>query len=142
MSPTASELRFEAYRGDGSVLLAFDIPETLAPDLAGFAVECHPPRGDRYPLLNRLSFTQQITAATTPAQREWTSTVKAPIQKFHWVHYPEAVPEGTFTYKATAMLFKKGSETELQPGPTKELSLELRNERRGSFELGFTRGYL
>jgi hypothetical protein len=136
------ELRFSVLRGDGAALLAFDVDESLAPDLAGFAIECTPPGGDAYPVLNRLSFEQPITAETTPAERTWTPTKEAPIQKFHWIHYPKDVPSGTFTYTATAMLFKVGTESELEPGPSASVSLELRDSGYGKFKLGFTRGYL
>jgi phosphatidylserine/phosphatidylglycerophosphate/cardiolipin synthase-like enzyme len=136
------ELRFSALRGDGAALLAFDVDQSLAADLAGFAIGCAPPEGDAYPVLNRLSFEQQITAETTPAQRTWTPSSEAPIQKFHWIHYPKDVPAGTFTYSATAMLFKAGSETELEAGPSASVSLELRDSGYGDFKLGFTRGYL
>ena len=135
-------LTLKAYRGDGSALLAFDVDPKLGPDLAGFAIECSPPTGRDYTLLNRLSFAQEITAKTTPAQREWTPTTEGPIQKFHWVDYPPTVTKGKFTYKATAMLFKKGSESAIEPGPTSEVSLELWDEGYGNFDLGFTRGYL
>jgi phosphatidylserine/phosphatidylglycerophosphate/cardiolipin synthase-like enzyme len=135
-------LSLNVYRGDGSALLAFDIDPKLAQDLAGFAIECDPPTGKPYPLLNRLSFAQEITAKTTPAEREWTPTSEAPIQKFHWVDYPPQVTKGKFTYTATAMRFKKGSEQEIEAGPSGEVSLDLWDEGYGNFDLGFTRGYL
>jgi hypothetical protein len=135
-------LRFAVHRGDGAALLAFDVDAELAPDLAGFAVECEPPGGDPYPVLNRLSFAQEITAATTPEQREWTPSAEAPIQKFHWIHFPKDVPAGKFTYRATAMLFADGEETKLKKGPTAQRTLSLRDEGYGNFQLGFTRGYL
>lgn len=138
----SNELRFSAHRGDGAALLAFDVDQDMAADLAGFAVECQPPGGDPYPILNRLSFEHEITADTAPSERHWTQTSKAPLQRFHWIHYPKDVPAGTFTYKATAMLFAPGSETELKPGPSAECSLELRDTGYGKFKLGFTRGYL
>jgi len=138
----AEGLRFAVHRGDGAALLAFDVDAELAPDLAGFAVECQPPRGKPYQLLNRLSFAQAITAETKPSEREWTPTDEAPIQKFHWVHYPKDVPPGKFTYRATAMLFVDGEETKLKEGPTAQRTLELRDEGYGDLELGFTRGYI
>lgn len=138
----SGSLKFTVHRGDGAALLAFDVDAGLADDLAGFAVECVPPTGDPYPLLNRLSFEQEITSETTPAEREWTPTDKAPIQKFHWIHYPKDVPAGKFTYKATAMLFKQGSEKDLEAGPTAECSLELRDDGYGKLDVGFTRGYI
>jgi hypothetical protein len=135
-------LGFAVYRGDGIALLAFDVDKKLVPDLAGFAVECVPPKGDPYPLLNRLGFARKVTAETTPSRRRWTSTFKAPIQKFHWIHFPKDVPPGEFTYKATAMLFREGSETRLKKGPSAEFSLELRDEGYGKLDVGFTRGYM
>jgi phosphatidylserine/phosphatidylglycerophosphate/cardiolipin synthase-like enzyme len=138
----AEGLRFAVHRGDGAALLAFDVNESLVPDLAGFAVECSPPRGKPYQLLNRLSFAQEITAETKPSEREWTPTDQAPIQKFHWVHYPKDVPPGQFTYRATAMLFRDGEESALKKGPSAQRTLELRDEGYGDLELGFTRGYL
>jgi len=138
----AEGLRFAVHRGDGAALLAFDVDAELAPDLAGFAVECQPPKGQPYQLLNRLSFAQAITAETTPSEREWTPSDEAPIQKFHWVHYPKDVPPGKFTYRATAMLFADGEETKLKEGPSAQRTLELRDEGYGDLELGFTRGYI
>src|SRR3954447_2815389 len=132
----SGSLGFTVHRGDGAALLAFDVEEKLADDLAGFAIECIPPEGDPYPVLNRLSFEHEITAATTPTERQWTPSEQAPIQKFHWIHFPKDVPAGQFTYRATAMLFAEGSETELKPGPTAEVSLELRDEGYGKLEIG------
>jgi hypothetical protein len=135
-------MKLSLYRGDGSVMLAFDVNEELAPRLAGFAIECTPPEGDPYRLVNRLSFEQKITAGTTPEEREWTPTDEAPIQKFHWVDFPRDVPPGTFKYKATAMLFVDGTETDLEPGPSDEAEIDIREEGYPKFEVGFTRGYV
>src|SRR5258706_9070891 len=121
-------MKLSLYRGDGVALLGFDVNEELAPRLAGFAIECTPPKGDPYKLVNRLSFEQKITAETTPAEREWTPTDEAPIQKFHWIDYPQDVPSGSFKYRATAMLFVAGSEVELEAGPSDEAEIELRDE--------------
>jgi phosphatidylserine/phosphatidylglycerophosphate/cardiolipin synthase-like enzyme len=52
------------------------------------------------------------------------------------------VTPGEFTYRATAMLFRGGSETRLEPGPEVEVSLELMDEGYSNFDIGFTRGYL
>jgi phosphatidylserine/phosphatidylglycerophosphate/cardiolipin synthase-like enzyme len=139
---TVDGLTLKAYRGDGAALLAFDLDEHYKEDLAGFAIECTPPKGASYPLLNRLSFTRRITTRTTPAERRWTPTAEAPLQTFRWAHFPPDVRPGAFTYRATAMLFRKGSETKLQPGPEVEVSLDLMDEGHAKFDLGFTRGYL
>jgi hypothetical protein len=90
-------LTFAAYPGDGAVLLAFDLDQGMQQDLAGFAVEYTDPDGHTFPVLNRLSFAQQLTSATTPEQRRFFPTSQAPLQKFHWVHFPPDVKPGTFT---------------------------------------------
>ena len=135
-------MKFKSHRGDSCVLLAFDIEQEYADRLAGFAVEYTSPDGKTHPVYNRLSFEHAITAETTPAQRRWLPTAEAPLQKFHWIHFPESVDPGTFTYKATAMLFKDGTEDQLEPGPSAEASLRLMDEPFPSFRLGFTRGYI
>jgi phosphatidylserine/phosphatidylglycerophosphate/cardiolipin synthase-like enzyme len=139
---TSEGLTLKAYRGDGCALLAFDVAEPLVDDLAGFAVEYETPDGRTLPLLNRLRFDGQITAETQPFQRRWTSTWRAPLQRFQWVHFPPEVPDGEFRYRATAMLFKPGAEKAIEPGPTAEVALALLDEGHARFDIGFTRGYL
>ena len=142
---TANEgLTVAAHRGDGVTLLAFDVPEQLVPDLAGFAVQYTTPKGDTHPIRNRLSFRRPITAETLPHERRWTPTDRAPLQKFHWVHFPPDVVPGPFTYHVTAMLFRRGGSrtVTLDPGPSASISLELFDEGYPKFDVGFTRGYL
>ncbi|HEY7421384.1 MAG TPA: phospholipase D-like domain-containing protein [Gaiellaceae bacterium] len=141
-SAQADGLTLCAYPGDGAVLLAFDLDESRQADLAGFAVEYTDPGGKTHPVLNRLSFGQAITSATTPEQRRFTPTDEAPLQKFHWDHFPPDVEPGTFTYKATAMLFQPGSETALTPGPSAEVEVSLMPAGATPLSLGFTRGYI
>jgi PLD-like domain len=135
-------LTLAAYRGDGSVMLAFDASEELSQNLAGFALEVTAPSGSSEPILNRLAFETPITAETTPEERTWTPTSEAPIQKFRWIHFPADVEPGTFTYRATAMRFKTQGNSELDAGPTVELGVDLIDDGFPAFELGFTRGYL
>ena len=121
VSQQSAGLTLTGYPGDGAVLLAFDLDQSRQQELAGFAVTYTDPDGQTFPVLNRLSFAQAITSATTPEQRVWTPTSEAPLQKFHWVHFPPDVKPGAFTYKATAMLFQRGSETALTAGPSAEI---------------------
>jgi phosphatidylserine/phosphatidylglycerophosphate/cardiolipin synthase-like enzyme len=139
---TAGGLTFAAHRGDGAVLLAFDADETLRSDLAGFAVTYVAPDGQTHDVLNRLSFQHAIDADTTPEQRKFLPTKEAPLQKFHWVHFPPDVQPGTFTYRATAMMFKQGTEDELEEGPSTEVGVEVFHPPGDKFTLGFTRGYI
>ncbi len=138
----ADGLTFAAYPGDGAVLLAFDVDQGVEQDLAGFAVEYTDPDGQTFPVLNRLGFAQPVTSATTPEQRRFFPTSEAPLQKFHWVHFPPDVKPGMFTYKATAMLFQPGGETAMTAGPSAELGVTLMPRQPGPFQLGFTRGYI
>lgn len=143
MEQTRSEnggLTAVAYRGDGAALLAFDVTEELAQNLAGFALEFTPPGGERTPIRNRLTFDAQITAATTPEERTWTPTDQAPLQKFHWIHRPPDVEAGEFTYHVTAKLFD--SDGSLKSGPSTDLMLELLDEGYANFDVGFSRAYI
>ncbi len=62
---TKDGLTVKAHRGDGSVLLGFDLEDHLTEHLAGFAVERTGPDGKTAPLLNRVSFQTAFTSATT-----------------------------------------------------------------------------
>src|SRR5690348_5562753 len=109
-----------AHRGDGMVLLAFDLDPKLTANLAGFAVRRVPPSGPAEYLVNRLSFTTKVTAATTPAQRKWTPSDQAPFQKFRWIDFPADTQPGTYRYSATAMYF---SGNRLNAGASAELEV-------------------
>jgi hypothetical protein len=137
-------LTLKAYRGDGGVLLAFDLDQHLTSNLAGFAVQCTAPNGPAAYLLNRLSFDISITAATTPQQRQWTPSNLAPFQKFRWMHFPADLAPGAYTYMVTAMYFGPGGPTQLTPGASANISLELIPSQLQfqHFEMGFTRGDL
>jgi len=81
-------LTVKAHRGDGSVLLGFNLEDHLTEHIAGFAVQRTGPDGKTAPLLNRVSFKSAFTPATTAKDRKWTPTDKAPFQKFCWVDFP------------------------------------------------------
>ncbi|HMF89907.1 MAG TPA: phospholipase, partial [Candidatus Angelobacter sp.] len=96
-------LKVNTFVSDGSVLLAFDMPQ---PDdtFAGFSIQCTPKGKEPYYLLNRLNFTSGVSKATTPDKRVWTTSDKAPFQKYYWIHFPpEAGTVTQFDYKVTAM---------------------------------------
>lgn len=135
---TSNGLTVSAYPGDGDVLLAFSLDPNLLKqnDLAGFAIQYTPPGGQPQWVLNRLNFS---TAVTNAAQHPWTSSQDAPIQKFHWVHFPPDPVAGTFSYKVTAR-YCQG--TNLVDGPSATVGVELVKAAAGNFELGLTRGYI
>lgn len=127
-----------AYPGDGSVLLAMDLTRRPTPDFAGFSIWCHPPAGDPFFLLNRLSFRTRFTALTRPAERVWTPSDQAPFQKFHWVHFRSR--EGDYLYRAAAMFYKPDGS--LEAGPSAEVGVRMAPFSKGGVHMGFTRGYL
>lgn len=102
---TVDGLTLAGHEGVGMVLLAFDLDPSLTAGLAGFAVSRTGAGGAPQALLNRLTFEQRITAATTPDERRWTPSDAAPFQKFRWVDFPPDVATGATTYRATAMYF-------------------------------------
>jgi PLD-like domain len=139
VTSTSDGLTLTAYGALGAVLLAFDLNQHRTDGLAGFAVSRRSPDGKIAFLLNRLSFAQRITAATTPEQRRWTESDQAPFQKFRWIDFPADVRHGKYTYEATAMYFDGDG---LRRGPATAVSLTLAPQAFGRFSLGFTRGYL
>jgi hypothetical protein len=144
---TANGVTIAAYRGDGGVLLAFDLDQALTPHLAGFAVQCAPPQGRSYFLSNRLNFAQAappITSATTAAQRRWWPSDTAPLQKFRWVHFPSDLVPGAYTYTVTAMYFPANGQGPLVVGPSASVPVEFVGGQGAfqNFRIGFTRGML
>jgi len=71
-------LTVAAYAGDGDVLLAFSLDDSVLKQnhLAGFSIQLTPPNGQPAYLMNRLNFSQPITSGTTPQQqqKQWTSS--------------------------------------------------------------------
>jgi hypothetical protein len=136
-------LTVAAYAGDGDVLLAFSLDDSVLKqnDLAGFSIQLTEPNGQPQFLMNRLNFTQAVTSQTTPQQQQnqWTTSQNAPFQKFHWVHFPADVVPGDYTYKVTAR-FCQGNT--LVDGPSAEVTVQLVPQQAGNFAVGLTRGYV
>jgi hypothetical protein len=135
-------LKVNTFVSDGSVLLAFDMPQPEN-TFAGFAIECFP-KGDKpYFLLNRLNFTNGVSKDTGPDQRPYVTSDKAPFQKYYWLHFPpEAGRIQQFDYEVTAMYFQK--DFGLRAGDKARASVDLSEFGAGfkNFTPGFTRGYL
>lgn len=87
-------LSLKAYRGDGSVLLAYDLDSSQTPGLAGFSIQRTAPDGTSSYLLNRLNLTVPVTNQTTPVQRPYTPSNQAPFQTFRWFDLPSEVIPG------------------------------------------------
>lgn len=143
-----SRLSLKAYRGDFKTLLAFNLPEEAAAGLAGFTIQCHPPRGRPYYLYNALQFEHPELHAQDASEPP-NSSVNAPIHKFRWLHVPGSAHQGTspavgrYRYVVTPRYF---DEQECMLPLDRNLSAQVDVEV-GPFEtkglsLGFTRGYV
>ena len=139
---TPNKLSVRAYRGDGSVLLAFNFTRTPGVSFRGFAIQCKTPQSQTFWLKNRLSFANKITQATTPDQRNQIATPsnEAPFQKFRWVDFSSWADPGNYTYTVSAM-YADSSGT-LAPRETASATLALGPYTKGSLEVGFTRAFL
>ena len=134
------DLTLVAHRGDRAVLLAMDLPEAATNRLAGFALFRKPPGGTSRPLYNRLDFTTPIVAGTTPQERRWHPSDKAPFQKFRWVDIPPDIKDGDYTYTATAMYFDANGKP--VAGDSASVTLDIAREPAERLSVGFTRGYM
>ena len=139
-SATKDGLTAKVYRGDGAAMLAFNLDEKLTKDLAGFAIKRTTPDGKSDYLHNRLHFTSCVTTDTKVEELTGHPTNEAPLQKFRWIDIPEKMMPGDYRYDVTAMLFGEGGK--LKEGPSVRVDLEIEPRKIGSFEFGFTRGYL
>jgi hypothetical protein len=134
-------LTVAAYRGDGSVMLAFNFDRKPPADFQGFAIKCKRPDGKVTVLRNRINFTDPVTATTGPRERNDlnTGTDVAPIQKFHWIDFSSSHDPGKYAYTVSAMYGKPGA---LAARQEVQLDLDLDFFRKGGLEIGFTRGFL
>src|SRR5436305_371224 len=81
---TNAGLTLSAYPGDGALLLGFSLDPSILKNnsnLAGFAIQCTPPSGQPYFLMNRLNFSQPVTSGTAPAKRPFTGSNIAPFPR-------------------------------------------------------------
>jgi phosphatidylserine/phosphatidylglycerophosphate/cardiolipin synthase-like enzyme len=135
-------LTVKSYVSDGSVLLAFDMPQPTD-DFAGFAIQCTPKGAPPYFLQNRLSLTQGVHTDTAAGATPWTTSDQAPFQKFYWMHFPETVDQiKQYDYEVTAMYFQSGGG--LKKGDSARTSADFTSfgAEYQNFTPGFTRGYL
>jgi phosphatidylserine/phosphatidylglycerophosphate/cardiolipin synthase-like enzyme len=134
-------LTVKAYRGNGAAMLAFDLEESRAKDLAGFAIRRTRPKSEAEYLPNRISF-DEGAHAETPGEKMLAAhpSNEAPFQKFRWIDIPPEIVPGEFRYEVTSMHFGAGGK--LVEGQTADISIELMPRSLGRFDFGFTRGYL
>lgn len=113
------------HRGDGMTIIAMNWKNGQPPqDFVGFAIEYHEPGGNQYYALNnRLGFLD-VAGNVDPTA---LSTLKSPIQKFRWVHFPRnADLVGDFKYRVTPMFMD--AQDKLSTGEPQEVAIQLARE--------------
>jgi phosphatidylserine/phosphatidylglycerophosphate/cardiolipin synthase-like enzyme len=105
----------------------------------GFAIECQEPGAAGFtPLLNRLAFSYK-PGESVNGDRQFPS-VKAPFQKFRWIHFPPDVKDGIYTYRVTKMHMPK--DNQLKKGISLTLDISLNPVTyHGFLDVGFTRNF-
>lgn len=135
----AALFTLKVHRGDGMALLAMNWKKGEPPqDFVGFAIEYKEPGGDRfYALNNRLGFLRKDGKADRTL-----STMRSPIQKFRWVHFPRnAELDGEFIYRVSPVFMN--SSDELSYGDAQQVAIELRRETYPDvLNVTFTRGFV
>ena len=128
------------HRGDGMTLIAMNWKHGQPPqDFVGFAIEYQEPGGSQYYALNnRLGFLDAAGNVDPTA----LSTLKSPIQKFRWVHFPRnADLVGDFKYRVTPMFMD--AQEKLSTGEPQEVGIQLARETYpGIANVTFTRGFV
>jgi phosphatidylserine/phosphatidylglycerophosphate/cardiolipin synthase-like enzyme len=136
----AAPFTLKLHRGDGMTLLAMNWTNGLPPkEFVGFAMEYKEPQGDRfYSLKNRLGF----PGPNNSVDPTRLSTLRSPIQKFRWIHFPRnAELLGKFTYKVTPVFMNDLDE--LSFGEAQQAEIELRRETYPrKLNVTFTRGFV
>jgi hypothetical protein len=135
----AALFTLKVHRGDGMSLVAMNWKSGEPPaNFVGFAIEYKEPGGDKfYALKNRLSFPN-----ANAADPNRLSTLRSPVQKFRWVHFPRnADLAGDFTYRVSPVFMNE--KDELSYGEVQEVKIELRRETYpGQLNVAFTRGFV
>ena len=143
----SSGFALTAYQGDAKTLLAFNLPQAKAANLAGFSIQVTPQGKPSYYLLNLLQLPANPKNATV-AGEPVNSTANAPIQKFRWVHVPGAFHQGddvfygAYTYTVTPRYFKNQVLQPLDSSLAGSVEIQVGPFVKGQVELGFTRGFV
>jgi hypothetical protein len=97
---------------------------SLEDDFVGFAIEVKRPGASTFTALrNRLAFSYPEPAATAVNGDKQFPSLKAPFQKFRWVHFPQQPQPGIYKYRATKMHMPADGDP--QPGTSIELPISL-----------------
>ena len=97
----ANGLSVKLWRGERMCLVGMDVDQP-EPDFVGFSIEVKSPgSADFMPLRNRVAFSYDKPVAEAVDGYRNFSSLKAPFQKFRWVHFPYEPKGGTYTYRVT-----------------------------------------
>ncbi|HEV8083940.1 MAG TPA: phospholipase D-like domain-containing protein [Chitinophagaceae bacterium] len=128
------------HRGEGMALIAMNWKNGKpTKDFVGFAIEYKEPGGTKFfALNNRLGFLN----ADGSVDPNKLSTLRSPIQKFRWVHFPRnADMPGNFTYRVSPVFMDPLEK--LSYGDPQEVEVELMRETYpGKLNVTFTRGFV
>ncbi len=136
-----------AYPGDAKTLLAFNLDQSRAKNLAGFTIACAPDGQPSYYLYNQLQFQRPADHAQDPKEPP-NSSINAPIHKFRWLHVPGSVHQGLvpfmgkYTYTVTPRYFDaKNSLLPLDASLSISIDINLVPFVQAKLSLGFARGF-
>jgi hypothetical protein len=137
---TKNGFTMKLWRGERMCLLGFDV-DVPEEDFVGFAIEWRAPGATAFqPLYNRLAFSYNKAAGETVNGDRNFSSLKAPFQKFRWIHFPWEVKDGSYSYRATKMHMPK--ENQLKKGTAITLDICLDPVTYHNFlDVGFTRNF-
>jgi phosphatidylserine/phosphatidylglycerophosphate/cardiolipin synthase-like enzyme len=127
------------HRGDGMSLLAMNWKVGKPPEnFVGFSIEYSEPSGSKfYSLKNRLTFPD-----ADKDDPNTFSTLRSPIQKFRWVHFPRnAEIPGQFTYKVKPVFMNEGGELSFGEPQTAKIELQ-RETYPDKLNIAYTRGFV
>ena len=136
----AALFSLKVHRGEGMALLAMNWKQGQpSDDFVGFGIEYKEPGGTSWwALTNRLSFPGPGGVVDPNAK----STLRSPIQKFRWVHFPlNADLPGAFSYRVTPVFMN--SQDVISYGDPQQVEIELSRETYpGELNVAYTRGFV
>jgi phosphatidylserine/phosphatidylglycerophosphate/cardiolipin synthase-like enzyme len=136
----AALFSLKVHRGEGMALLAMNWKQGQpSDDFVGFGIEYKEPGATTWrALTNRLSFPGPGGAVDPNAK----STLRSPIQKFRWVHFPfNADLPGEFSYRVTPV-FMNGQGV-ISYGDAQQVDIVLSRETYpGELNVAYTRGFV
>jgi phosphatidylserine/phosphatidylglycerophosphate/cardiolipin synthase-like enzyme len=140
-SKSTNGFSMKVWRGERMCLIGFDVDQP-EDDLVGFAIEVKRPGAAAFtPLRNRLAFKYDKPAEKAVTGDKQFPSTGAPFQKFPWVHFPQEILDGTYTYRGTKM-HMKADDKPLVAGTSIELPISLEPITYANFlDIGFTRNF-